>query len=515
VRPGGDRVGDDDRAMRTRASILHVDLDAFFAAVEQRDKPSLRGRPVVVGGIGGRGVVATASYEARAFGVRSAMSTAEARARCPHAAYLAPRFEAYRAASVVVMAVLRRVSGLVEQVSIDEAYLDLDVPSEQPVPELVGGGDAPGRPLDPAVAAAWLKQQIRAGTALTASVGAGSSKLVAKIASDLEKPAGVVVVPPGTEVGLLAPMPIRSLPGVGPATQARLGSMGIRTVGELARTDEPTLVSMLGRSAGTGLLALANARDDRPVVAERDAKSISHEQTFATDVTDKRLLREHLLSMAGKVVRRLAAEHLTARTVVLKARSYDFSIRTRSTTLPHPTDDERLVRRCALALLDGLDCSDGVRLLGVGISGLATFAQTDLLADLPDESDPEPAAVPAPVEPDVEAVADEPGDVEPDDAGPEPDAWHDELFGPSPSGGWRPGQDVVHAEHGAGWVWGSGRSVVTVRFEGPETGPGPVRSFPVDDPDLRPADPPSWPGAAEPGSGAAVPSGPGWTEGGP
>ena len=447
--------------MRSRPSVLHVDLDAFFAAVEQRDKPSLRGRPVVVGGIGGRGVVATASYEARAFGVRSAMSTVEARARCPHAAFLSPRFDAYRAASGVVMAVLRRVSGLVEQVSIDEAYLDLDVPPEEPVDDLTTAEGA----------ARWLKAEVERGTALTASVGAGSSKLLAKIASDLDKPDGLVVVEPGTETALLAPMSIRALPGIGPATQARLESMGIRTVGDLARSDELTLVPLLGRSAGTGLLALANGRDDRPVVADRDTKSVSHEQTFVADVTDKRLLREHLLVMTTKVVRRLVADHLTARTVTLKTRAHDFAQHTRSTTLPHPTDDERLVRRCALALLEGLDVADGVRLLGVGVSGLATFSQADLIAEIEDTPDEVPA----------------------DAAGPADDGLHDELFGPAPDRQWRPGQDVVHAEPGPGWVWGSGRSVVTVRFEGPGTGPGPVRSFGSDDAALAPAGPPPWP----------------------
>jgi DNA polymerase-4 len=413
------------------------------------------------------------------------MSTVEARARCPHAAYLAPRFDAYRAASSLVMAVLREVSGLVEQVSIDEAYLDLDVPPE-------GGAGEPAGSADPAAAAAWLKAQIHVRTELTASVGVGSSKLVAKIASDLEKPDGLVVVAPGTETDVLAPMSIRALPGIGPATQARLESMGIRTVGDLARSDELTLVPLLGRSAGTGLLALANARDDRPVVAERDAKSISHEQTFVTDVTDKRLLRDHLLVMTGKVVRRLVAEKLTARTVVLKTRTHDFATHTRSTTLPHPTDDERLVRRCALTLLDGLDSADGVRLLGVGVAGLATFSQADLLADLDDD-----------VTVDVVDEAADGGEGTGADAGPvapqpvagddDADPLHDDLFGPAPDRQWRPGQDVVHPEHGAGWVWGSGRTVVTVRFEGPLTGPGPVRSFPVDDPALQPAAPPPWP----------------------
>ncbi|HEU4489799.1 MAG TPA: DNA polymerase IV, partial [Jiangellales bacterium] len=243
------------RAVRLQPSVLHVDLDAFFAAVEQRDKPSLRGRPVVVGGTGPRGVVAAASYEARAFGIRSAMSGAEARARCGHAAFLSGRFAAYRAASDVVMGVLHALSPVVEPQSLDEAFVDLDAAPAGPPAD------------DDAVraVATHLRAEVRRRTGLTASVGAATSKLVAKIASDLAKPDGVVVVRPGTELDLLHPMPVRALWGVGPATADRLARAGARTVGELGRFSEGELVDLLGQAHGQALHRLSRAEDDRPV----------------------------------------------------------------------------------------------------------------------------------------------------------------------------------------------------------------------------------------------------------
>ena len=263
------------RAGRATACVLHLDLDAFFAAVEQRDKPSLRGRPVVVGGIDGRGVVATASYEARRFGVHSAMATAYARRLLPAGtAYLVPRFEAYRRSSDVVMGLLARLSPLVERVSIDEAYVDL----------AAGGHDT-----SPA-AVEELAQELRAevvdGTGgLTASVGVGTSKLVAKIASDLRKPDAVVVVPAGGELDLLHPLAVTKLGGVGPATEQKLRTLGVHTVGDLHAVEETTLVRMFGTAHGGGLHRLARALDDRPVVSSREAKSVSAEDTFATDLT--------------------------------------------------------------------------------------------------------------------------------------------------------------------------------------------------------------------------------------
>src|SRR3712207_6284845 len=251
----------DHRGVRREASVLHLDLDAFFAAVEQRDKPSLRGRPVVVGGVGGRGVVATASYEARAFGARSAMSTAEARRRCPSGtAFLGGRFAAYRRTSDVVMGLLRELSPLVEPASLDEAYVDL----------------AAGEDDDLSVAgvtelARALKRRIAEATGgVTGSVGIGTSKLMAKIGSDLQKPDGLVVVRPGEELAVLHPLPVTRLGGVGPATAERLRTVGVGTVGDLAAKSLPDLVALAGRAHGSGLHALARAEDDRAVVADRE-----------------------------------------------------------------------------------------------------------------------------------------------------------------------------------------------------------------------------------------------------
>jgi DNA polymerase-4 len=294
--------------VRSRPSILHLDLDAFFAAVEQRDKPSLRGKPVIVGGVGGRGVVATASYEARRFGVRSAMSTAEARSRCPHAAFLSGRFDAYRETSAAVMATLRELSPLVEPLSLDEAFVDLaasrhhDDLSAHAVTEI----------------ARRLKEEVHAVTGgLDASVGVGTSKLVAKIASDLDKPDGLVVVPPGTERDLLRPMAATVIPGVGPATAERLRRVGVHTIADLERISEDELVRVVGQAHGRTLYRLARADDERPVVAERETKSISVEGTYDTDLVDPRLLEGLLERQAGQVATRLASARLSGRTVTV------------------------------------------------------------------------------------------------------------------------------------------------------------------------------------------------------
>jgi DNA polymerase-4 len=431
-----------------------MDLDAFFAAVEQRDKPSLRGKPVVVGGVGGRGVVATASYEARTFGVHSAMSTSEARRRCPNAAFLSGRFHAYREASRVVMALLREISPVIEPLSLDEAFVDLesaDLPDHS-----VASVSALGRELKERV------HEVTGG--LTGSVGIGSSKLIAKIASDLDKPDGLVVVAPGMEQDLLRPMQVTVIPGVGPATAERLRRVGVHTVEELERLTEDELVRLLGRAHGAGLYALARADDDRRVEPERETKSISVEDTYDTDHVDPRLLVALLERQAVKVTERLRKARMSGRTVSIKVRLHDFSTLSRSATLSEPSDDGRQIARVARSLLRELDTSGGVRLLGVGVSGLADWIQEDLFADEEDEV----------VEADPEA------------------AWATEraVAAASRHRGWTPGMDVVHDSHGHGWVWGSGRGVVTVRFETAQSGPGPVLSFAVTDPALTPFRPP-------------------------
>jgi DNA polymerase-4 len=427
--------------------VLHLDLDAFFAAVEQRDKPSLRGKPVVVGGVGGRGVVSTASYEARKYGVRSAMSTREARSRCPHAAFLSGRFHAYRTASDQVMRLLRAVSPLVEPLSLDEAFVDLE------------RADLPDLEV-PTVTA--FAEQLRAGVTevtggLTASVGLGTSKFIAKVASDLDKPDGLVVVVPGTEQELLRPMNVTVIPGVGPATAERLRRVGIHTVAELETVSEDELVRLLGKASGHWLFHLARADDDRPVVPERETKSVSVEGTYDTDLTDRRLMEGLLTRQAGEVAGRLRKHGLSGRTVTIKVRMHDFTTLSRSTTLSSPTDGAGTIARLARGLLTDLDTSGGVRLLGVGVSGLADWIQEDLFGETTAEDEELP-----------------------------------EVEVPSHSRRtWAPGMDVVHAEMGRGWVWGSGRGVVTVRFETAETPAGPVRSYPVDDPDLSAWQPPA------------------------
>jgi DNA polymerase-4 len=436
-----------DAGVRAEPTVLHVDLDAFFAAVEQRDKPSLRGKPVVVGGIGARGVVSTASYEARPFGVHSAMPTAEARRRCPNAAFLAGRFHAYRATSERVMELLRSISPLVEPLSLDEAFVDLAAAG---LPDhTVATVSALGRELKERVA------EVTGG--LTGSVGIATSKLVAKIASDLDKPDGLVVVAPGLERDLLRPMQVTVIPGVGPATAERLRRVGVHTVAELEQLSEQELVRVLGQAHGRGLHRLARADDDRPVVAEREAKSVSVEDTYETDYVDRRLLEALVDRQAAKVTERLRGAGLSGRTVTLKVRLHDFSTHTRSATLQSPTDDRRTVARLARALLAEVDTSGGVRLLGVGVSGLADWIQDDLWADDAGEEQPDP---------EVAELA--------------------TAAALRRRTGWVPGMDVEHDEHGAGWVWGSGRGVVTVRFETAETGPGRVLSLAADDPLLRP-----------------------------
>lgn len=468
--------------------MLHLDLDAFFAAVEQRDKPSLRGKPVIVGGTGGRGVVATASYEARAYGARSAMSGGEARRRCPPGtAFLGGRFAAYSITSRVVMDQLRELSPLVEQVSVDEAYVDL----------AAGGHDLTTDGLT--ALAADLKVRIHEVTGgVRASVGIASSKTLAKIGSELDKPDGLRVIAAGTELDVLHPLPVRSLPGVGPATGDRLSSVGIRTVADLHERSLSDLVALVGQAHGAGLYRLARADDERPVVPDREAKSVSAERTYATDLTDLGRLESEIRWLADRVAARLRKDATAGRTVTLKFRRYDFTTLTRSQTLPQPMDDARTIAEVARRLLAGIDRTGGVRLLGVGVSGLADYVQGDLFAG--DDGPPAPAVPDGDDRADAEAdgrsegradgkaggtadgkVGGTPDDQVPDDPAPGPAV---QL--------WHPGQDVAHAQMGRGWVWGSGLGRVTVRFEGPLTAPGPVRTYAVDDPDLSPADPPDW-----------------------
>ncbi|MFJ4931169.1 DNA polymerase IV [Streptomyces sp. NPDC088736] len=446
--------------MRNAPTILHLDMDAFFASAEQASKPSLRGKAVVVGGLGMRGVVATASYEARVFGVHSAMPMAQARRLAPNAAYLVPRFGLYREISEQVMGLLRTLSPLVEPLSLDEAFVDLEA-----------GGTAWDE-ASARLAGGKLRADIRAVTGLTGSVGLAASKMLAKIASEQAKPDGLVVIEPGTERALLGPMPVRTLPGVGPATGDHLRRGGITTVDEIAEAGEDELVRLLGKAHGHALYAMALARDERPVVAERETKSVSVEDTYDVDIHDRVRVGLEVQRLADRCVERLRRAGLSGRTIVLKVRRYDFSTLTRSETLRGPTDDPAVVREAAGRLLDAVDTTGGVRLLGVGVSGLADYTQEDLFAQAQAQAREAVEETAALEHPAVET-------------GEEPAA--EQVT--TAERRWPAGHDVRHAEYGHGWVQGSGLGRVTVRFETPDSPPGRVRTFRTDDGALEPADP--------------------------
>lgn len=433
-------------------------MDAFYASVEQASKPSLRGKAVVVGGLGPRGVVATASYEARVFGVHSAMPMAQARRLAPNAAYLVPRFGLYRSISEQVMALLHELSPLVEPLSLDEAFVDLEA------------GEVAWDAGSARLVGEKLRADIRSATGVSGSVGLAASKMLAKIASEQAKPDGLVLIAPGTERAMLGPMSVRTLPGVGPATGDHLRRAGITTVDEIAEAGEDELVRLLGKAHGHALHAMALAQDERPVVAEREAKSVSVEDTYDVDIHDRMRVGMEVRRLADRCVRRLRGAGLSGRTIVLKVRRYDFSTLTRSETLRGPTDDPAVVREAAARLLDSVDTTGGVRLLGVGVTGLADYTQEDLFAQAAAAGEGAGAGESATAE---EYAA-------------EPVAEQQ----PAAERRWPAGHDVRHAEYGHGWVQGSGLGRVTVRFETPgAVEPGRVRTFRVDDPELEPAEP--------------------------
>ena len=352
--------------MRTAPTILHVDLDAFFAAVEQRDRPELRGRPVIVGGDPrARGVVSAASYEARAFGVHSAMPLRTAAALCPAGAFLPVDGAKYRRESRRVMEILGRFTPLLEQVSIDEAFLD--VAGSEP---LFGPPEAIAR---------RIRAAVRDEVGLTASVGAATTKLVAKIASDLRKPDGLVVVPPGEEAAFLAPLPIRRLWGVGEQTRVVLAEHGVRTIGDLAELPVDVLVRRLGAHGAT-LHDRARGIDPSPVTGDVAAKSVSHEHTFDVDTTDAEVIERTLLALAEGVASRLRAGGVRASTIAVKVRDSGFNTVTRQRTLPEPTDLADPIFRAALELVRPEVRGRRIRLLGVGAHGLGEPAQMSLFA---------------------------------------------------------------------------------------------------------------------------------------
>ncbi|GAB3150928.1 DNA polymerase IV [Micromonospora sonneratiae] len=358
---GGDpRFGAD--ADDTGCPILHVDMDAFFAAVEVRRRPELRGRPVVVGGVGPRGVVSSASYEARAYGVRSAMPTARARALCPRAVYLPPDFEQYAAASRAVMEIFRDVTPLVEPLSLDEAFLDVG-----------GARRLLGRPVE---IARLIRARVAEQERITCSVGVASTKFVAKLGSTRAKPDGLLVVPAGLVLDFLHPLPVTALWGVGERAEESLRRLGLSTVGDLAHAPVGMLRNALGQAAATHLHELSWGRDPRPVSPEQAEKSIGAETTFDTDIEDPQTIRRTLLGLAEKVGARMRRAGQVGRTVSIKVRLADFRTVNRSRTLPAPTDVAREVFETAWALFRVLNPGDRIRLIGVRVEGLTDAGST-------------------------------------------------------------------------------------------------------------------------------------------
>jgi DNA polymerase-4 len=338
-------------------TIIHLDLDAFFASVEQLDDPALRGRPVIVGGPTNRGVVCAASYEARRFGVRSAMPTARARKLCPDGVFLRPRFERYGELSSSVFGIYRRYTPLVEPLSLDEAFLDVTASRA-----LHGGGRE---------VAGAIKAAVRAECGLAVSAGIAEVKLAAKIATDLGKPDGLVEVPPGGVAVFLAPLPVSRLWGVGRVTEEALRKLGVGTIGDLARTPEAALAAAIGATHARGLRALARGDDPREVVPDEAARSIGAEDTFGEDLLGGEALERELLAQAVRVGRRLRAAGMAGRVVTLKVKYADFTLVTRRTTLERPTDDDRRIFDAARGLLPRVDLARAIRLTGISVSGFA------------------------------------------------------------------------------------------------------------------------------------------------
>ena len=435
---------------RVERWVLHFDMDAFFASVEQLTRPTLRGRPVLVGGLGGRGVVAGASYEARVFGARSAMPMHQARRMVGvSAVVLPPRGVVYGAASRRVLDTVRAMVPVLEQLSFDEAF-------GEPA-ELVGASAE-----DVEEFAVQLRRRVRQETGLVASVGAGSGKQIAKIASDLAKPDGLRVVRRDEERTLLDGLPVRRLWGIGPVAEEKLHRLGIDTIGQLAALSDAEAASILGATVGPAMHRLARGIDDRPVAERAEAKQISAESTFPVDLVTIEQLRDAIGPIAEHAHRRLERDGRGARTVTVKLKRSDMTTLTRSATLPYATGDAGTLGATAHRLL--LDPRDigPIRLLGVGFSGLSDVRQESLF-------------------PDLEQMGGELADTV-DTHAPVPEAAPE-------AGAWRIGDDVRHPELGHGWVQGAGHGVVSVRFETRGSGPGVMRTFAIDTPDLNKANP--------------------------
>lgn len=433
--------------------MLHLDMDAFFASVEQLTRPTLMGRPVLVGGMGGRGVVAGASYEARVVGARSAMPMHQARRLIGvTAVVLPPRGAVYGVASRRVFDTVRGLVPVVEQLSFDEAFGE--------PPQLGGAATAEVEQF-----CEDLRRRVRDETGLIASVGAGSGKQIAKIASGLAKPDGIRVVARQEEQLLLGGLPVRRLWGIGPVAEEKLHRLGIETVGQLAALADAEVANILGATVGPALHRLARGIDDRPVAERAEAKQISAESTFAIDLTTLDQLRDALDPIAEHAHQRLLRDGRGSRTVTVKLKKADMSTLTRSATLPYATTDVgALLALARRLLLDPVQIGP-IRLLGVGFSGLSEVRQESLFPDL-----------------DLAAETSE-------EAHQDFHPSHGALSSTPAGAVWRIGDDVTHRELGHGWVQGAGHGVVTVRFETRGSGPGPARTFPIETSDITAANP--------------------------
>ena len=438
--------------------VLHIDMDAFYASCEQLTRPTLKGRPVLVAGVSGRGVVAGASYEARKYGARSAMPTHRAaRLVGPKAVLVAPRRAVYTTASRRVFEVIARHVDVVEQLSIDEAFME---PAEL----------ADASPDDIREWANRLRAEIKQETGLPSSIGAGSGKQYAKIGSGLAKPDGIFVIPREEQLEILHPLPVNQLWGVGPVTEAKLASVGIETIGDFAALSEREVEIALGGAVAKQLWGLARGIDNREVAPRAEAKQISSEHTYPQDLTTPPQVDEALKRAAAESHRRLLHDGRGARTVSVKLRMADFRIESRSATLPYATDDAETLLATAFKLVRYPEEVGPIRLVGVSYSGLEDALQDVLFPEL--DQVISAGSVTSDVEVGVSDYA-EPVHATVTDA----------------PLGWRATQDVYHPEYGHGWIQGTGHGWVTVRFETRATGPGRAVSLRVDDSLLTPADP--------------------------
>jgi len=434
--------------MRNTPNILLLDLDAFFASVEMLDKPSIRKLPVIVGGLSSRGVVSTANYVARQHGVHSGMSTVHARAACPAGVFVVPRMRRYKQVSEQVWGVVARLGAQMEQISIDEAFVDLSLGATQQ-----RYGNASASQVDDLLED--LRKKIARVAQIRCSGGAGSSKMVAKLACETAKPDGHMVVAPGTERSFIAPMPVRNLPGIGGKTAEQLEKVGVLTVRQLAKCSQESLISLFGQAHGQRLYHISRAEDDSEVLPPAERQSIGAEHTFEEDVYTGNRIDDLASSQAAECARRLVAQHKAGRTITVKVKLKDFSVRSRSITLHHATADGPLIAQEARQLVQQIDTSMGVRLLGVSMSHLgdAWQPQLPMFGDgLPSpqqtaEGDPQYVAI---------------------------------------RGAYTPGVDVQHDRYGRGWVVSSDADNTCVAFETRRSGPGPRRTLNTNDPLLYP-----------------------------